>query len=52
VCRGGGRLALRNDDDDYNHHQGKGTLHRVDEVFDCWFESGAMPYAQVQKPVA
>jgi isoleucyl-tRNA synthetase len=20
--------------------QGKGNLHRVDEVFDCWFESG------------
>ena len=22
------------------------TLSRVEEVFDCWFESGAMPYAQ------
>jgi isoleucyl-tRNA synthetase len=21
-------------------------LRRVDEVFDCWFESGSMPYAQ------
>ena len=20
--------------------KGKGTLHRVEEVFDCWFESG------------
>eukprot|EP00301_Raphidiophrys_heterophryoidea_P026968 c9418_g1_i3.p1 GENE.c9418_g1_i3~~c9418_g1_i3.p1 ORF type:complete len:1211 (+),score=221.13 c9418_g1_i3:517-3633(+) len=29
---------------------GKGKLHRVDEVFDCWFESGAMPYAQVHYP--
>ena len=27
--------------------KGKGTLKRVDEVFDCWFESGSMPYAQV-----
>ena len=30
--------------------QGKGVLRRVDEVFDCWFESGAMPYAQVHYP--
>ncbi|XP_074644579.1 isoleucine--tRNA ligase, cytoplasmic-like isoform X2 [Tubulanus polymorphus] len=29
---------------------GKGYLHRVDEVFDCWFESGSMPYAQVHYP--
>ena len=29
----------------------KGTvLKRVDEVFDCWFESGSMPYAQVHYP--
>ncbi len=26
------------------------TLQRVDEVFDCWFESGSMPYAQVHYP--
>ena len=25
-------------------------LRRVDEVFDCWFESGSMPYAQVHYP--
>lgn len=25
-------------------------LRRVDEVFDCWFESGAMPYAQCHYP--
>ena len=25
-------------------------LHRVPEVFDCWFESGAMPYAQQHYP--
>jgi len=23
-----------------------GTMHRVPEVLDCWFDSGAMPYAQ------
>jgi len=22
----------------------------VDEVFDCWFESGSMPYAQMHYP--
>jgi isoleucyl-tRNA synthetase len=25
---------------------GRGPLRRVEEVFDCWFESGSMPYAQ------
>lgn len=30
--------------------QGKGTLRRVDEVFDCWFESGSMPYASNHYP--
>ncbi|KAM9374414.1 isoleucine--tRNA ligase, cytoplasmic isoform 10-T10 [Phaethornis superciliosus] len=29
---------------------GKGSLRRVGEVFDCWFESGSMPYAQVHYP--
>ncbi|XP_003217709.2 isoleucine--tRNA ligase, cytoplasmic [Anolis carolinensis] len=29
---------------------GKGVLRRVSEVFDCWFESGSMPYAQVHYP--
>lgn len=24
------------------------VLKRVEEVFDCWFESGSMPYAQVR----
>jgi isoleucyl-tRNA synthetase/RimJ/RimL family protein N-acetyltransferase len=28
----------------------KYNLRRVDEVFDCWFESGSMPYAQVHYP--
>lgn len=30
--------------------QGKGELRRVDEVFDCWFESGSMPYASSHYP--
>ncbi|KAI4827855.1 hypothetical protein KUCAC02_031221, partial [Chaenocephalus aceratus] len=29
---------------------GKGALRRITEVFDCWFESGSMPYAQVHYP--
>ncbi len=29
---------------------GKSKMHRVDEVLDCWFESGAMPFAQVHYP--
>ena len=24
---------------------GKGQLKRIPEVFDCWFESGSMPFA-------
>lgn len=27
-----------------------GTMKRIGEVFDCWFESGAMPYAQLHYP--
>lgn len=30
--------------------QGKGDLKRVEEVFDCWFESGSMPYASNHYP--
>ncbi|KAF7376281.1 hypothetical protein MSAN_00043500 [Mycena sanguinolenta] len=29
---------------------GNGVLKRVEEVFDCWFESGSMPYAQLHYP--
>ena len=29
---------------------GKTMMHRVSDVFDCWFESGSMPYAQVHYP--
>lgn len=27
-----------------------GVMRRISDVFDCWFESGAMPYAQVHYP--
>ena len=29
---------------------GKSTMRRVTDVFDCWFESGSMPFAQVHYP--
>jgi len=29
---------------------GSGTMRRVEEVLDCWFESGSMPYAQNHYP--
>lgn len=31
------------------HHDGK-NYRRIPEVFDCWFESGSMPYAQNHYP--
>ncbi|MFW5827218.1 MAG: isoleucine--tRNA ligase [Alkalispirochaeta sp.] len=46
-------------DDLHKHHvdeitwpspDGTGTMRRVPEVLDCWFESGAMPYAQNHYP--
>ena len=30
--------------------EGRGDLNRIEEVFDCWFESGSMPYAQQHYP--
>ncbi|CAD7925829.1 unnamed protein product [Amoebophrya sp. A120] len=30
--------------------KGKGMLKRIEEVFDCWFESGSMPYGQMHYP--
>ncbi|OWB84579.1 hypothetical protein B5S33_g3228 [[Candida] boidinii] len=30
--------------------KGKGQLRRIEEVFDCWFESGSMPYASKHYP--
>jgi len=29
---------------------GKSVMRRVPDVFDCWFESGSMPYAQLHYP--
>ena len=29
---------------------GKGTMRRVPDVLDCWFESGSMPYGQLHYP--
>ncbi|WP_332448387.1 isoleucine--tRNA ligase [Sphaerochaeta sp.] len=29
---------------------GKGTMRRIGDVLDCWFESGSMPYAQLHYP--
>lgn len=29
---------------------GKTMMRRVGDVFDCWFESGSMPYAQIHYP--
>lgn len=26
------------------------TMHRIPEVFDCWFESGSMPFASIHYP--
>ena len=30
--------------------KGQPPLRRITEVFDCWFESGSMPYAQCNYP--
>jgi isoleucyl-tRNA synthetase len=37
------------DDITWTGKNGK-TLRRIEEVFDCWFESGSMPYAQAHYP--
>jgi isoleucyl-tRNA synthetase len=34
----------------YKAPNGKGTMRRIPEVLDCWFESGSMPYAQKHYP--
>mmetsp|Transcript_128641 Transcript_128641/g.222982 ORF Transcript_128641/g.222982 Transcript_128641/m.222982 type:complete len:1155 (-) Transcript_128641:133-3597(-) len=38
------------DDIQIPSQKGKGMLKRVDEVLDCWFESGSMPYASRHYP--
>jgi len=40
------RLTRPNPDDP----SGRSTMRRVSDVLDCWFESGAMPFAQVHYP--
>ncbi len=39
-------LTRKNPDDP----SGKSTMRRVEDVFDCWFESGSMPFAQIHYP--
>ena len=39
-------LIRKNPDDP----TGQSTMRRVEQVLDCWFESGSMPYAQVRYP--
>ena len=39
-------LTRKNPDDP----SGKSIMRRVTDVFDCWFDSGAMPYAQKHYP--
>jgi isoleucyl-tRNA synthetase len=36
--------------DDLTFEEDGKTFHRIPEVFDCWFESGSMPYAQNHFP--
>lgn len=33
-----------------SRREGMPPLRRISEVFDCWFESGSMPYAQIHYP--
>jgi isoleucyl-tRNA synthetase len=38
------------DDLTFPSSSGNGLMRRVPHVFDCWFESGSMPYAQLHYP--
>ena len=38
------------DDLEFKFEGEKGIYKRITEVFDCWFESGSMPYAQLHYP--
>ncbi len=40
------KLTRKNPDDP----TGKSMMRRVDDVLDCWFESGSMPFAQIHYP--
>ena len=51
------RLSQRTIPDIHRHHIDDIIIHkdgkeykRISEVFDCWFESGSMPYAQIHYP--
>ncbi|MGL5809737.1 MAG: isoleucine--tRNA ligase [Nocardioides sp.] len=43
-------LTRPNPDDPRSPEHGGSTMRRVSDVFDCWFESGSMPFAQVHYP--
>jgi isoleucyl-tRNA synthetase len=38
------------DDVSFSCAECDGTMHRIPEVLDCWFESGSMPFAQIHYP--
>ncbi|WP_425362949.1 isoleucine--tRNA ligase [Candidatus Tisiphia endosymbiont of Hybos culiciformis] len=40
------QLTRKNPDDP----TGKSMMRRIEDVFDCWFESGSMPYGQAHYP--
>jgi isoleucyl-tRNA synthetase len=43
-------LTRPNPDDPRPIGEGKSTMRRIEDVFDVWFDSGSMPYAQVHYP--
>ncbi|HEY8293835.1 MAG TPA: isoleucine--tRNA ligase, partial [Micrococcaceae bacterium] len=43
-------LTRPNPDDPRSPEEGGSTMRRVEDVFDVWFDSGSMPYAQVHYP--
>ncbi|MEP7330742.1 MAG: isoleucine--tRNA ligase [Terracoccus sp.] len=43
-------LTRPNPDDPRTPEQGQSTMRRIEDVFDVWFDSGSMPYAQVHYP--
>ncbi len=43
-------LTRPNPDDPRTPELGQSTMRRIEDVFDVWFDSGSMPYAQVHYP--
>ncbi|MCX6308203.1 MAG: DUF5915 domain-containing protein, partial [Bacteroidia bacterium] len=43
-------LTRPNPDDPRTPEQGQSVMRRVEDVLDVWFDSGAMPYAQIHYP--